>query len=74
MKSDWKDITIDIISEQTGPVAAVIVNDTLEKLNLENQLMTSSSYARFLIKLPSELPASINALEICNKCRHQVMF
>ena len=74
MRSDWKDITIDIISEQTGPVAAVIVSDVIDNLELENKLMTSAMYARFLMKLSSELPAGTNSVELCTECRNQVMF
>lgn len=73
MNANWKNITIDLMAEQIGPVAQIIVHDVIEDLSLQNGLMTPSIYTQFLIQISAELPAEINLLEFRKKCHEQTM-
>lgn len=73
MNSNWKKITIEVVSEDLGPAGIIIVNDVIDSLNLKNKLITPTLYSQFLMKLSSELPGNVNSIDICRKCRQLVM-
>lgn len=73
MNTNWKNITIDLMAEQVGPVAQIIVHDAIENLSLQSGLMTPSIYDQFLTLISAELPSEINSLEFRTICREQAM-
>ena len=73
MNANWKNITIDLMAEQIGPVAQIIIHDAIENLGLQTGLMTPSIYSQMLIQISKELPTEINSLEFRNKCHEQIL-
>lgn len=69
----WREATVRVIAEKTGPVANLIVDDILSELNLGEQDMTASHYVQFIRLLYEKLPATLDRRELCRQSQIAVM-
>ena len=68
INTNWRNTTVDILSQRIGPAAGVIIDDVLESLNLQQEQVTSEQYARILDRLSMILPRSVKPDELCKSC------
>jgi hypothetical protein len=69
----WREVTVRVIAEKTGPVANLIVEDILSELELSEQDMTASHYIQFIRLLYEKLPATLDRRELCRLAQVAVM-
>ncbi len=56
-----------------GPVAEIIVDDTIKKNGFTDSKMAPTTYLRFLEALYQELPADIDRKSLCFKIRGTIL-
>lgn len=66
MNKHWRELTSEILCEQIGPVAEIIIDDALDKIDAKQQEMKfSRDYLAFIKSLYKELPTDINRKQLC---------
>lgn len=56
----WRENTIKLVAQVLGPVAELIVDDTINKNGFVDVEMVPTTYLRFLEALYQELPADVD--------------
>jgi hypothetical protein len=69
---NWQETTVAILSEKTGPAAALLVEDALRKMKFSGPDMPAAQFLRFLRALNEELPRDIDRNATCNAIRDTV--
>lgn len=69
---NWHDITIEVLAEKIGPVAAVLVNDVAKELGITSPVIDKETYSSFLMRLSRELPSGVSAVEVSQECRKRI--
>lgn len=73
MLANWREITIGQLARRIGPVAELIVDDTLHKTGLLECEMVPSKYLEFLNRLYDELPNEVDRMIVCDHLRQAVL-
>ncbi|MEE8482659.1 MAG: hypothetical protein V3S12_04840 [Acidiferrobacterales bacterium] len=70
---NWREHTIKLAAEVVGPVAEIIVDDTIEKYGFADTEMVPTTYLRFLESLYKELPMDVDRKTLCLHIRDTVI-
>lgn len=74
MNIDWLDFTSNMVAKKVGPVAIVLINQSVQKMNVkQKQMRNSRDYLVFLKILKKELPSDIDAKELCESLWVEMM-
>ncbi len=69
----WREITIRVVAEFTGPVAELLVDDALKATGVSEAEMSAGLYIRFLQNLYAELPQDIDRNKACQTVKIKVL-
>jgi len=66
----WREDTIKLVAQVLGPVAEIIVDDTIQKNGFSDSEMVPTTYLRFLEALYQELPDDVDRKSLVLKIRN----
>ena len=69
----WREATVHVVAQKTGPAADLIVDDTLAALDMEKEEMTASHYLQFVRLLYDKLPTTLDRRQVCQQAQLAVL-
>lgn len=70
---NWRSIAANVLSEQVGPTAELMIDDALRELNVLEGEMVASRFLVFLKKIHSMLPDDVDKNDLIYKLRNEVL-
>lgn len=69
----WRENTIKLVAQVLGPVAEIIVDDTIKSGGFQEDNMVPSNFLKFLEALYKELPEDIDKRTLIYRLRDNVL-
>lgn len=70
---NWRAIAYKVLSEQVGPTAELMIDETLRNMNMLEGEMVASRFLVFLKIIHTVLPEDIDRRAIVYKLRNEVL-
>jgi hypothetical protein len=69
MKSNWEEITTEILSEHVGALAGIVIDDARAKCRTSPTTQPQAFLVEFVLRVVQELPDSVNRAGISAQLR-----
>ncbi len=70
---NWRSIAANVLSQQVGPTAEIMIDDTLKEMNMLEGEMVASRFLVFLKRIYKILPADVDRNALVYKLRNEVL-
>jgi hypothetical protein len=69
MKSNWEEITAEILSEHVGALAGIVIDDARAKCRTSPITQPQAFAVEFVLRVAQELPETVNRAGIAAQLR-----